>query len=146
MFMAAGLIAEALGHDRIAELGGVARALPITVLAFALAGLSLMGVPPSGGFVAKWLLLLATVTAGQWWWTAVILIGGLLAGGYVFMVLGRTLRTTPDAVMLCAPVSRRRELIALSVALCAVLLGLVPLQPSQLLLVGRSGILAVTTR
>jgi formate hydrogenlyase subunit 3/multisubunit Na+/H+ antiporter MnhD subunit len=146
MFMAAGLIADALGHDRIAELGGVARTLPITVFAFALAGLSLMGVPPSGGFVAKWLLLLATVTAGQWWWTAVILIGGLLAGGYVFMVLGRTLRSPTEPLMSCAPVPRRRELIALSVALCAVLLGLVPLRPSELLLVGRSETLTVTAR
>jgi multicomponent Na+:H+ antiporter subunit D len=57
MFMAAGLIAQALGHDRIAGLGGIGRALPMTMFAFALAGLSLMGLPPSGGFTAKWLLL-----------------------------------------------------------------------------------------
>ena len=48
--------------------------------------------------------------------------------------------------MSCAPVSRRRELIALSVALCAVLLGLMPLRPSELLLVGRSETLTVTAR
>ena len=49
MFMAAGLIAQALGHDRIAGLGGIGRALPMTLFAFGIAGLSLMGVPPSGG-------------------------------------------------------------------------------------------------
>ena len=38
MFMTAGLMYGALGHDRIAELGGVARALPMTVFAFGLAG------------------------------------------------------------------------------------------------------------
>ena len=53
MFMAAGLIAEALGHDRIAGLSGVGRALPITVFAFGLGGLSLMGLPPSGGGVTR---------------------------------------------------------------------------------------------
>ena len=37
MFMAAGLIYAALGHDRIADLGGIARAMPVTVLAFAVA-------------------------------------------------------------------------------------------------------------
>ena len=79
MFMAAGLIAEALGHDRIAGLGGVGRALPMTVFAFALGGMSLMGMPPSGGFIAKWLLLTAAVAEGQWWWAVVILAGGLLA-------------------------------------------------------------------
>ena len=38
MFMAAGLVYAALGHDRIADLGGVARAMPVTVLAFAIVG------------------------------------------------------------------------------------------------------------
>jgi multicomponent Na+:H+ antiporter subunit D len=137
MFMAAGLIAESLGHDRIAELGGVARELPIATLAFALAGLSLMGVPPSGGFAAKWLLLLATVMEGQWWWAVVILVGGLLAGGYVLRVLGKALGVGTGSPCLRPPVSRGREIVALTVALCAVLLGLVPLQPSPLLQIGR---------
>ncbi len=137
MFMAAGLIAEALGHDRIADLGGIGRALPITMFAFGLAGLSLVGVPPSGGFVAKWLLLLATVAQGQWWWAAVMLAGGLLAAGYVFMVLGKALGNASGPLTLHAPVSRYREMVALGVALCAVLLGLVPLQSSEFLQIGR---------
>ena len=52
-----GCCAAAYGHDRMDGLGGAARAMPVTVIAFGLAGLSLMGMPPSGGFVAKWLLL-----------------------------------------------------------------------------------------
>ena len=80
MFMAAGLIAEALGHDRIAGLAGIGRALPITVFAFGLGGLSLMGLPPSGGFVAKAMLLTAAVAAGQWWWAVVILTGRVARG------------------------------------------------------------------
>jgi formate hydrogenlyase subunit 3/multisubunit Na+/H+ antiporter MnhD subunit len=136
MFMAAGLIAEALGHDRIAEFGGIARTLPITVIAFGLAGLSLMGVPPSGGFVAKWMLLSATVIEGQWWWAAVMLIGGLLAGGYVFMVIGKALGKNA-ALTLCVPIARHREMLVLAVALCAVFLGLVPLRPSDFLAIGR---------
>jgi multicomponent Na+:H+ antiporter subunit D len=146
MFMAAGLIAEALGHDRIAGLGGIGRALPVTTFTFGLAGLSLMGVPPSGGFVAKWLLLLAAVQEGQWWWAAVMLVGGLLAGGYILLVLGRALRSPSAPLTLCAPVSRYREVVALTVALCAVLLGLVPLQPSELLQIGRPSVAGVVSR
>jgi formate hydrogenlyase subunit 3/multisubunit Na+/H+ antiporter MnhD subunit len=137
MFMAAGLIAEAIGHDRIADLGGIGRILPVTVFTFGLAGLSLIGVPPSGGFSAKWLLLLATVMEGQWWWAVVILVGGLLAGGYVFLVLGKALRAPSVPLKACARISRGREVVALLLALCAVLLGLVPLQPSEWLQVGR---------
>ncbi len=137
MFMAAGLIAEALGHDRIADLGGIGRKLPITMCAFALSGLSLIGVPPSGGFVAKWLMLLATINEGQWWWSAVIVAGGLLAGGYIFMVLGRLLSDPQSPIVIRGAISRSRELVALSLAVCAVLLGLVPLQSSDFLQIGR---------
>jgi multicomponent Na+:H+ antiporter subunit D len=137
MFMAAGLIAEALGHDRIAGLAGVGRALPITVFAFGLGGLSLMGLPPSGGFVAKAMLLTAAVAEGQWWWAVVILAGGLLAGGYVFVVLARAIGDPLEPLRLSGHVSRGRQAGVAAVALCAVLLGFVPLQPSGLLQIGR---------
>jgi multicomponent Na+:H+ antiporter subunit D len=146
MFMAAGLITETLGHDRIAELGGIARTLPITMFAFALAGLSLMGVPPSGGFVAKWLLLSTSVVRGQWWWAGVILVGGLLASAYVFMVIGKALGRNAGQSQLWVPVSRRREIVPLSMAVCALLLGLLPLQPFGLLQIGRPPAPALTSR
>ena len=137
MFMAAGLIAEALGHDRVAGLSGIGRALPITVFAFGLGGLSLMGLPPSGGFVAKAMLLTAAVAEGQWWWAVVILTGGLLAGGYVFLVLARSLTDPSEPVTLLSTVSPIRQAIAVALALCAVLLGFVPLRPLELLQIGR---------
>lgn len=137
MFMAAGLIAEALGHDRISGLGGIGRALPMTVFAFGLAGMSLMGLPPSGGFVAKAMLLVAAVAEGQWWWAVVILAGGLLAAGYVFRVLTPALATADGPLTLHASISSGRQGVVLALAICALLLGLVPLRPSLLLEVGR---------
>jgi multicomponent Na+:H+ antiporter subunit D len=137
MFMAAGLIGGALGHDRIAGFGGIGRALPMTVFAFGLGGMSLMGLPPSGGFVAKAMLLTAAVGEGQWWWAVVILVGGLLAAGYVFRVLAPALSAADLPPTLAAPVSRRRQAVVLALAICALLLGLVPLRPSQLLEIGR---------
>jgi len=140
MFMAAGLIAEALGHDRIAGLSGIGRALPITVFAFALGGVSLMGLPPSGGFVAKAMLLTAAVAEGQWWWAVVVLAGGLLAGGYVFLVLVRALADASQPLTLLSPVSPSRQAVVVALALCAVLLGFVPLRPLELLQIGRPDI------
>jgi len=138
MFMAAGLIAEALGHDRIARLAGIGRALPITVLAFGLGGLSLMGLPPSGGFVAKAMLLRAAVAEGQWWWAVVVLTGGLLAAGYVFLVLARSLADPVEPLRLSTTISPGRQVVVLVLALCAVLLGLVPLRPLEILQIGRA--------
>ena len=124
MFLSAGLIAESLGHDRIAGLGGAARAMPTTFLALGLGGLSLMGLPPSGGFAAKWLLMKASIEAGQWVWAVVMLAGGLLAGGYLYRVLKPALSDEP--VQLKTAPRRSREYVCLALALAAVLLAFAP--------------------
>lgn len=139
MFMAAGLIAEALGHDRLAGLGGIGTALPMTVIGLGLGGLSLIGLPPSGGFQAKWLLLTAATAKGQWWWALIILTGGLLGAGYVFSVLTQAFAKTDSGMAILTSVSWRREAVVLALALFALLLGLAPLRPLDVLLIGRSG-------
>ena len=87
MFMAAGNVIRAVGHDRIKDMEGVFSQLPVSVFAFALAGLTIMGMPPSGGFAAKWLLITSALQSGQWWWAVILVVGGLLAAGYIFSVL-----------------------------------------------------------
>lgn len=140
MFLAAGVIAEAYGHDRIADLGGFGRVLPLSAAAFGLAGLSLMGIPPSGGFVAKCLLLTAAVIQGNPWLAATILAGGLLAGGYVFRVIDKALAVPAVPAAPRRKVPRRLELAALTLAVAAVLLGFVPLRPFGFLQIGRDGL------
>ena len=136
MFLAAGLVAEAIGHDRLAGLRGLGRAMPMTALALGLGGLSLMGLPPSGGFVAKWLLLQASVQSGQWVYAAVVLAGGLLAGGYVFRIVAPAL--AGGNLVVRTGIGRAREAIALALAAAAVLLGFAPSSLSALLLIGRA--------
>lgn len=137
MFMAAGLIGETLGHDRVADLRGAGRAIPITILAFGLGGASLMGLPPSGGFVAKLLLLTSAVGQGQWVWAVVVLIGGLLAGGYLFRVLTSALAAAPHDWLPRAQVTVGRQSIVLALALGAVLMGFAPLRAYDFLQIGR---------
>ena len=129
MFMSAGLIAVAVGHDRIAGLGGLARARPASVLAFALAGVSLVGLPPSGGFAAKWLLLSAAVATGQWWWAVVIVLGGLLTGAYLVLVLMHALGEPDPSGTAPRPVATWREAVPLGLALLAVFMGLAGFVP-----------------
>jgi multicomponent Na+:H+ antiporter subunit D len=137
MFTGAGLIAQVLGHDRIAGLRGIGRVLPMTGLALGLAGLSLMGLPPSGGFLAKWLLLSASVATQQWWWAAVMLVGGLLAGGYILRIVAPMLSAPDEPLMLRQTVPRWREAVVFALAVCSVLLGIVPMGVPDLLQVGR---------
>lgn len=137
MFLGAGLLAGALGSDRIENLRGAARALPLTVLAIGLSGFSLIGLPPSGGFRAKWLLLNAAIVSGQWWWGLVMIMGGVLSVGYVFRVLNAALSPAAEPVMPPSPVARHRELVVLALALVSLALGLSALSPPDLVMVGR---------
>jgi formate hydrogenlyase subunit 3/multisubunit Na+/H+ antiporter MnhD subunit len=125
MFMSAGLIYAALGHDRIAGLGGIGRTLPMSVLALALGGVALIGVPPGGAYLAKELLLQAAVGTEQWWWAVVIQAGGIFTSAYLVLVLAHALAPADKPVTLRASVPWYQEAAALSLALCSLLLGLV---------------------
>jgi len=135
MFMAAGNILRFGGHDRIADLDRVAQRLPLTLTAFGLAGVSSMGLPPSGGFIAKWLLLDAALRAGQWWWAIILILGGLLAAAYVFKVIGHAF-TQAEVTHEAGAVPATVEWAALALALAAILLGLVALWPLALMEIG----------
>jgi len=65
LFLSVGAVEEAHGTDRLGKVGGVARRDPVLAAAFFIAALSLAGLPPFSGFVAKYSLILASVDAGQ---------------------------------------------------------------------------------
>lgn len=117
LFLAAGVIQQRVGHDRITELGGTARTLPATTFALALAGIALIGLPPSGTFLAKWHLLSAAFSTGQWLWVPVVAAGSLLAAAYVFRVLGYAFGQGEGAGSMLA--LGREEIPALLLALVA---------------------------
>ncbi len=87
LFLAIGIVQQRCGHDTIRELDGTAQRLPATTFAIALAGVALIGLPPSGAFLGKWQLLAGSVATGQWLWLVVAAIGSLLAAAYIFRVL-----------------------------------------------------------
>lgn len=134
LFLAAGLIIEALGHDRIADMKGIARALPMTMAAFGLAALSIMGLPPSGGFMAKYLMLTSALAGGQIFYALVMIAGGLLAAVYLFRPLNAAFAGSHAPEI--APVSKARQTIPLALALIATIIGLASSIPYQFLQIG----------
>lgn len=111
LFLSAGIIVMALGHDRIESLRDLVAWMPMTALAIGIAGVSLIGLPPSGGFMAKWMLLKGIFLSGQWWWAPAVLAGSLLTAGYVFMLLrlafapareAKPFRRVPKILEVCA--------------------------------------------
>jgi NADH:ubiquinone oxidoreductase subunit 5 (subunit L)/multisubunit Na+/H+ antiporter MnhA subunit len=103
--------------------------MPVTVLTIAVSGLALMGVVPSGAYLAKKLLLDAAGSSGQWWWTVVLQVGAVFTAGYVVLVLVNVLRRPSGPVALVKQVPRLAEFAALGLALCSLLLAVAALGP-----------------
>lgn len=89
MFMAAGNLAEGLGVKKVSQMDGVGRAMPGTMLAFTLAALAMIGLPPLAGFVSKWYLAQGGLQAGQDWVIALLLGSSLLNALYFLPMLHR---------------------------------------------------------
>jgi multicomponent Na+:H+ antiporter subunit D len=106
------------------ELRGSVARRPVAVMAFGVAGLSLVGLPPTGGFVAKWYLLLGSVASGQWWWVAVLVGGTLLTVGYLMRFVRPAFGPPAEGEVR----SQRdgRDAVALALASVTLLVGLRP--------------------
>ncbi|MBE2243796.1 MAG: NADH-quinone oxidoreductase subunit J [Burkholderiaceae bacterium] len=124
MFMAAGLIYAALGHDRIDDLAGAARALPVAVAAFFVGGIALMGVLPSGAYLAKKLLLASADASGQWWWASVLQGGAAFTAGYVVLIAARVFRRPAAPLTDVKPVSLLSQWAALALTVASFALAL----------------------
>ena len=109
LFLAAGRIQRQAGHDDVSRLGGTAQSMPVTTFTLALAGVALIGLPPSGTFLAKWELMTLAIATGRWVWVLIIAAGTLLAAIYVFRIIAHTFapglqdRAAPTTPILEAP-------------------------------------------
>ena len=87
LFMALGAVFFRLGSVRIEDMRGLGREMPLTMFAFVLGGLSLIGLPLTVGFISKWHLILAALERGWHPIAGLILLSSLLAVAYVWRVV-----------------------------------------------------------
>ncbi len=89
LFFCAGAILMATGKKLISEMVGIGKRMPVTMAAFFVGALSVIGLPPTGGFLSKWYLVLGTLPAHQWPLLAILLISSLLNAAYFFPIVYR---------------------------------------------------------
>ena len=90
LFFCAGLLDEKLKITRIDQLDGIGRRMPLTMLAFSIGALGMIGVPPTAGFISKWYLGIGGLQAGQTWVVFVLVGSSLLNAAYFLPLLYRT--------------------------------------------------------
>jgi multicomponent Na+:H+ antiporter subunit D len=86
LFFCAGAIFVASGKKYVSELRGLGRKMPITMGAFMIGSLSVIGLPPLGGFISKWYLALGALDRGMTWVVVVLLVSSLLNVFYLLPV------------------------------------------------------------
>ena len=86
LFFCAGAIFVATGKKYVSQLRGLGRRMPITMGAFMIGSLSVIGLPPLGGFISKWYLALGALDRDAMWVVVVLLISSLLNVFYLLPV------------------------------------------------------------
>ena len=87
LFFAAGAIYTASHKTEVSQLDGIGRRMPITMTAFTIGALSLIGIPPAVGFISKWYILSGAAESGQFWAIAVLVVSTLLNAGYFLPIV-----------------------------------------------------------
>ena len=87
LFLAAGIALLRFGVREVSDLSRLRGRAPWTSAAVAVAGLSLIGIPPLGGFFGKWYVLNGTLADGRWALTAAFMVGSLATVGYVLRLI-----------------------------------------------------------
>ena len=86
LFLCAGIVIHAVHTKDIREMGGLIKTMPVTAVAFLACAFSVIGIPPFGGFFAKFFVILGTVQAGRVWVAALALFTAVLTMYYLFKV------------------------------------------------------------
>lgn len=87
LFFCAGAIFVATGLKNVSDMVGIGKRMPITMTAFFIGSLSVIGLPPTGGFISKWYLVLGAMEAEKMIFLGVILLSSLLNAAYFFPIV-----------------------------------------------------------
>ncbi|MEA3282407.1 MAG: monovalent cation/H+ antiporter subunit D family protein [Euryarchaeota archaeon] len=133
LFMCAGALIVTAKKENISEMNGIARQMPITMLAFTVGALGMIGMPPVGGYVTKWFLLLGAAELHSMILIAVLLVSAVLNAAYFFPVIYVAFFKKPDHKLVYneAPLTMLVPLVL--TAIISIVIGIWPDAPGMFL-------------
>jgi len=99
IFVLLGGIVLRMGTARVTvdSIVGLGRRMPLTAFGLVIAGLSLIGVPGTAGFISKWYLITGALDRGMWWVVAAVVVSSIIAFAYVWRVVEAAYWRPPPA-------------------------------------------------
>jgi multicomponent Na+:H+ antiporter subunit D len=119
LFFCAGAIYVAAHKTEVSQLDGIGRTMPVTMLAFLVASLSIIGMPPLGGSWSKWFLALGALDAGWPYLVGVLMLSSLLNVAYLMSIVARAFFKPPEVGAGSGAVGIKEAPLPCLIALCA---------------------------
>jgi multicomponent Na+:H+ antiporter subunit D len=122
LFVVAGIAASQHNLQTVEQFGALRRRAPLLAAALIVIGLSMIGIPPTGGFFGKWYMVLGAIEAGEYVAVAAVIAATLLTLAYFAGLLVRIFAgesTEPEEPAAPLPLSLRLSVGVLCVAIVA---------------------------
>lgn len=127
LFFCAGAIMYTTGRTEIEQIKGIGRRMPITMWCFTISSISLIGIPPTNGFVSKWFLARGGLEADKISFPAILLISALLTAFYLLPVVTAAFFKKGDSSMYEKHEAPNKMLIPIvCITTITILLGIFP--------------------
>jgi len=105
LFFCAGAIYVSTGTKYISQMNGIGRKMPLTLSAFFIGSLSVIGLPPAGGFLSKWYLVLGTLEADRIALLFILLLSSILNAAYFMPIVYRAFFCDIESARFTGPVA-----------------------------------------
>ncbi|MBE6044979.1 MAG: monovalent cation/H+ antiporter subunit D family protein [Clostridium thermopalmarium] len=127
LFFSVGAIMYTTGKTKISEIKGIGKRMPVTMWCFGISSISLIGIPPSNGFVSKWFLAQGGLMAGKILFPAILLISAVLTALYLLPVVTAAFFKKEDEKEITVKESPKKMLIPIVIiTTIVIILGLFP--------------------
>ncbi|MBP1926005.1 multicomponent Na+:H+ antiporter subunit D [Sedimentibacter acidaminivorans] len=127
LFFCVGAIMYTTGKTKISEINGIGKSMNITMFCFTISSISLIGIPPTNGFISKWLLAEGSLVEGKIGFPVILLLSALLTAMYLFPISIAAFFTKDESNVLekkKAPIKMLIPIVCITVI--TVFLGLFP--------------------
>ncbi len=126
LFFGAGAILVAAHKTEVSQLRGIGRQMPVTMIAFFIGCVAIVGAPPTGGMWSKWYLLMGTAQTGDWLLTAALVVGSLLSAAYLMPIAIKAFYPANDSTTIVKEAPRTIQMAMIICASGCVILFIAP--------------------